>query len=124
MSVEYVVSEFGRRMGLPDLFLAPGSPVQLRIDRMGTLFLEYAREEVLVYLARDFPAHDTEAPRRALALCGPESRRPFPVYAGLHKENTLLFLTRFSEERFSLQDLEQAVPILSSLLDQALGDGF
>jgi type III secretion system chaperone SycN len=120
MRVEHVVAEFGRRMGLPELSLEPGRPVQLHIAGRGTLFLESGEGEILIYLARSFPPYDLEAPRRALMLCRPDLARPFQVYAGLYKENTLLFLTRFSEERFSVQTLEQAVPLLSSLLDQAL----
>jgi type III secretion system chaperone SycN len=120
MHAQYVVAEFGARMGLPDLPLEPGKPVQLHISGMGTLFMESSEEEILVYLARTFPPHDQDVPRRALLLCRPDPARPFPVYAGLYKENTLLFLTRFPEEQFSVQCLEQAVPVLSSLLDRAL----
>jgi type III secretion system chaperone SycN len=124
MHADYVVAEFGRRMGLPDMSLDRDKPVQLHIAGMGTLFMESAEGEILVYLARNFPSHDREVPRRALLLCRPDRARPFPVYAGLYKENTLLFLTRFSEERFSVQSLEQAVIALSSLLDQAVsGEG-
>lgn len=107
-------------MGLPELSLEAGRPVQLHISGSGTLFLESAEGEVFLYLARSFPPYDREAPRRALLLCRPDLPRPFQVYAGLYKENTLLFLARFPEERFSVQTLEQAVPVLSALLDQAL----
>lgn len=103
--------------------MLPGKPAGLRIEGMGTLFVEAGeREETLVYLARRFPAHDREVPRRALALCRPSLPHPFPVYAGQYKTDTLLFLTRFSPANFSLQSLEQAVPLLSRLLDEALRD--
>jgi type III secretion system chaperone SycN len=120
MSQAHVIAEFGRRMGLPDLTLEPDKPVQLFIQGMGTLFIENAEEEILLYLARGFPPHDQDVPRRALELCRPGLARPFPVYAGLYKQTTLVFLTRFSRERFSVQSLEQAVPVLSGLLDQAI----
>ena len=120
MSHEYVIAEFGRRMGLPSLTIGRDKPVQLLLEGMGSLFIEEAGEEILLYLARDFPLHSREVPRRALALCRPDFARPFPVYAGLHKDNTLIFLTRFSTTTFSLQDLEQAVPVLARLLDAAL----
>ena len=117
---EHVIAEFGRRMGLPDLKPERGKPAQLRLDGLGSLFIEEAGEEILVYLARDFPTHDREAPRRALALCRPSLSGNFPVYAGLYKDHTLIFLMRFSPKTFSLQSLEQAVPVLSRLLDEAL----
>ena len=120
MSHEYVIAEFGRRMGLPSLTIGRDTPVQLQIEGMGTLFIEEAGEELLLYLARDFPFHAQEVPRRALALCRPDRTRPFPVSAGLHKDNTLIFLTRFNTKSFSLQCLEQAVPVLARLMDAAL----
>jgi type III secretion system chaperone SycN len=120
MTHEHVIAEFGRRMGLPSLAPEGDKPVQLHIEGMGSLFIEEAGEDVLLYLARDFPPHDRDAPRRALALCRSALARPFPVQAGLYKDNTLVFLTRFTPKNFSLQGLEQAVPVLSRLLDEAL----
>lgn len=117
---EHVIAEFGRRMGLPSLALERDKPVQLHMEGMGSLFIEEAADSILLYLAREFPSHDRDAPRRALALCRSGLARPFPVHAGLHKNNTLIFLTRFTPETFSLQGLEQAVPLLARLLDEAL----
>jgi type III secretion system chaperone SycN len=96
------------------------TPAQLHIEGMGTLFIEEAGEDILLYLARGFPPHDRDAPRRALALCRPELARSFPVSAGLYKDTTLVFLTRFTAKNFSLQALEQAVPVLSRLLDESM----
>ena len=120
MTHEHIITEFGRRIGLPSLALGRDKPVQLHIEGMGTLCLEEGEEEILVSLARDFPPHDQDAPRRALALCRPELARPFQVSAWLYKSNTLVFLTRFTTKTFSLQSLEQAVPVLASLLDESL----
>ena len=107
-------------MGLPALAVERNKPAQLRIEGIGSLFIEEAGEEILLYLARDFPLHDRDVPRRALALCRPGLPRPFPVYAGLYKNTTLVFLARFTAKTFSLQGLEQAVPVLARLLDEAL----
>ena len=120
MTREHVIAEFGQRMGLPALAVDQDKPAQLRIEGIGTLFIEYAGEEVLLYLARDFPPYDREALRRALVLCRSDLARLFPVYAGLYKDNVLVFLTRFDSKAFSLQGLEQAVPVLAGLLDEAL----
>jgi len=119
MTHEYVIAEFGRRMGLESLALERDKPAHLHLDGLGSLFIEEAGEDILLYLARDFPPHDRDVPRRALALCRPGLPRPFPVYAGLYKSNTLMFLTRFTPKTFSLQGLEQAVPFLARLLDEA-----
>ena len=121
MAYEHVIAEFGQRMGLPGLSMRRGEPVRLDMEGLGAFFLELGEnEEIMVYMARNFPSHDQEAPRRALALCRPGPARPFPVYAGLYKDTTLVFLTRFAEKDFSLQALEQAVPALARLLDEAL----
>jgi type III secretion system chaperone SycN len=120
MTRQHVIAEFGRRMGLPTLAPERDQPVQLHIEGMGSLFIEETEEDILLYLARDFPPHDRGAPRRALALCRSGPARPFPVQAGLYKNNTLIFLTRFTPKTFSLQGLEQAVPFLARLLDEAL----
>ncbi|MDR1945585.1 MAG: hypothetical protein LBQ51_00215 [Desulfovibrio sp.] len=117
----HVIAEFGRRMGLPDLRAEAGKPVQLHIQGMGTLFIEGVEDETPICLARSFPSHERGVLRRALELCRPGLSRPFPVYAGLYKQTTLVFLARFSPEQFSVQTLEQAVPVLSGLLDQAIG---
>ena len=120
MTHEHVIAEFGRRMGLWALAVTGDRPAQLYIEGVGSLFIEEVGEEILLYLAGDFPPHDREAPRRALALCRPDFARPFPVYAGLYKDNTLVFLTRFTTKTISLQDLERAVPVLARLLSEAL----
>ena len=120
MTHEHVIAEFGRRMGLPSLVLERDQPVQLHIEGMGSLFIEESEEDILLYLARGFPPHDRDAPRRALTLCRPGLARPFPVSAGLYKNDTLVFLTRFTPKTLSLQGLEQAVPVLARLLDEAL----
>ena len=122
MTHEYVIAEFGRRMGLESLAVTGDRPAQLNIEGLGSLFIEEAGEEILLYLAGDFPPHDREAPRRALALCRPEIARPFLVHAGLYKDHTLVFLTRFTAKTLSLQSLEQAVPVLARLLNEALSE--
>ncbi|MDR2503069.1 MAG: type III secretion chaperone SycN [Deltaproteobacteria bacterium] len=120
MANEHIIAEFGRRMGLRDLRLTPDGTLRLDIEGMGALFLEQGEGEMLVYLARNFPSHDRGALRRALALCRPGPARPFTLYAGLRRPSTLILLTRFAENDFSLQMLEQAVPALSRLMDEAL----
>ena len=86
--LEQELNEFGRRMGLPGLSFSPDGLAALDVERMGRLHLEKGgkpgAEELLVYLARPCPAHDREAPERALELCHYRHPRPFPLSAGVH----------------------------------------
>jgi type III secretion system chaperone SycN len=124
MAYMHIINEFMRRMGFAQTVLEPGSPVQLHIKGMGTLFIEeQAEEEVLLYLARSFPDYDREVALRALALCHYDHHandRLFAVQAGIYKDNALFFLVRFTVKDFSIQTLERAISELSSLLDKAL----
>jgi type III secretion system chaperone SycN len=120
MTHEHIINEFGRRAGLPSLTLERDKPARLNIEGMGSLFIEETEEDILLYMARTFPSHDRDAPRRALALCRSGLARPFPIYAALRQSGTLIFLTRFNKKSFSLQSLEQAIPILSRSLDESL----
>jgi type III secretion system chaperone SycN len=116
----HIINEFVRRLGVDPGALAPGGPVQLHIQGMGTLFIEERGEDALLYLARVFPEYDSEVPLRALALCHYAHKRAFTVQAGLYKDNALFFLVAVPVRDFSIQKLEQIIPELSRLLDKAL----
>jgi type III secretion system chaperone SycN len=118
------LEEFGRSLGISGLALSPDRPVQLHIRGMGALFIEAAGDagDALIYLAREFPRHARgETARRALLLCRPEADWPFTIRAGLSKENVLFFLAEIPRGEFDARTPETVIPLLSSLLDQALG---
>ncbi len=112
-------------MGLPGLSFNGGAPVALDVARMGRLYLEKRETgggtELLVYLARPCPPHDTDAPARALALCHYRHARPLPLSAGLHKEQ-LIVLTRLGEREGTAARIEQAVLLLAETMNTVIGE--
>ena len=109
--LEQELNEFGRRMGLPGLSFSPDGLAALDVERMGRLHLEKGgkpgAEELLVYLARPCPAHDREAPERALELCHYRHPRPFPLSAGVQREATAA-------------GMEKAVLMLADVMNKAV----
>ena len=121
--LEQELNEFGRRMGLPGLRFSPDGLAALDVERMGRLHLEKSgtpgAEELLVYLSRACPAHDREAPERALSLCHYRHPRPFPLSAGMHGEQ-LIMLTRLQERDVTAANLEKTVLFLADAMNQAM----
>lgn len=119
--LERELNEFGRRMGLPGLNFGPDGLVALDVERMGRLHLERGgragAEELLLYLSRPFPAHDGEAPERALTLCHYRYPRPFPLSAGIHGEQ-LIMLTRLTERETTAANMEKAVLMLADAMNK------
>ncbi len=117
--LERELSEFGRRMGLQELAFGQNGLVALDVERLGRLHLEKneraGRTELLVYLARPCPAHDRQAPERALALCHYRHPRPFPLSAGVHGDQAIV-LTRLPEREATAANLEKAVLLLADAM--------
>ncbi len=120
--LEQELNEFGRRMGLPALTFNPDGLAALDVERMGRLHLEKSgkpgTEELLIYLALPYPAHDREAPERALALCHYRYPRPFPLSAGVHGDR-LIMLTRLPEREATAANMEKAVLFLADAMNKA-----
>lgn len=128
MMLQEAIASFGRRMGMPDLRLPdpdparPGAPrlLALDVDGVGRLHLEAGDGELLVYLARPFPAHDADLPRRMLALSHYRHARPMPLQGGAHAGQAIL-LTRLPERQVTAAALETAADALSRIMDEATG---
>ncbi len=119
--LEGELAEFGRRMGLPGLSFNDGGPVVLDVEGMGRLYLEKRETggELLVYLTRPCPAHDTDAPARALALCHYRHARPFTLSGGLYREE-LIVLIRLDERESTAARIEQAVLLLAETMNAVI----
>ena len=121
--LEQELNEFGRRKGLPGLSFSPSGLAALDVERMGRLHLEKSgkpgAEELLVYLARPCPAHDREAPERALALCHYRHPRPFPLSAGMHGDQ-LIMLTRLQEREVTAANLEKTALFLADAMNNVI----
>ena len=107
--LDHELNAFGMRMGLPGLAFSPQGLVALDVSGMGRLYFEkqqrHGREELLVYLARPFPPHDSTLPERALALCHYRHAHAFSLTAGM-KGDTLILLTRLPERQTTAALLE------------------
>lgn len=110
-----LVGEFGRSAGIDSLRPGDDGAVQFAFANGDVLFFEEGRDELLVYLLREIPAHEPEIKLRALALCSPERQWPWPVQAGLRGADRLLFLLRLPRREASLSSLERALDTLLRL---------
>ena len=112
------------RMGLPGLAFSPQGLVALDVSGMGRLYFEkqqrHGQEELLVYLARPFPPHDSTLPERALALCHYRHAHAFSLTAGM-KGDTLILLTRLPERQTTAALLEEAVMELARVMNHLQG---
>lgn len=108
------IAEFGRRMGMPGFALAGNGVAALDIERLGRVYFERGEGELLMYLAVSVPAHDVQAPRRALELCGYRHAHPMPLCAGVHAGNAVL-LTRVDERSVTAAVLENAIVFLGQM---------
>lgn len=122
--LDHELNAFGMRMGLPGLVFSPQGLVALDVSGMGRLYLEKQQRhgdvELLVYLARPFPPHDSTLPERALVLCHYRHARAFPLTAGM-KGDTLLLLTRLPERQVTTALLEEAVMELARVMNHLQG---
>lgn len=115
--IDETIMEFGAGMGIENLSLGPSGVVCLDIETMGTLFIEQADEDMLIYLVRRFPQYADEIYAKALTLCHYREALSFAVHAAFKGDDQLVFLARMPGEDFSLPVLEQAIDLLNRLHD-------
>lgn len=115
--IDDTVTAYGQGLGINRLALPRDGALELNFERRGTLALEQAGEDLLIYLARDYPF----APRRvlvdALSLCHWRHNRPFEVRAAM-REDRIVLLIRLQGREVSVATLERSVDLLSQLHDQ------
>lgn len=122
--LDHELNAFGLRMGLPGLAFSPQGLVALDVSGMGRLYFEkqqrHGEEELLAYLARPFPPHDSTLPERALALCHYRHARVFSLTAGM-KGDSLILLTRLPERQATAALLEEVVMELARVMNHLQG---
>ena len=122
--LDHELNAFGMRIGLPGLGFSPQGLAALDVSGMGHLYFEKQQRhgdvELLVYLARPFPPHDSTLPERALALCHYRHARAFSLTAGM-KGDTLILLTRLPERQVTAALLEEAVMELARVMNHLQG---
>ena len=126
--IEREITEFGRRMGMPDFSLSERGLAALDVERLGRLHLERGPErpgrhdrELLIYLTRPVPDYDAKAPRRVLARCPYRPAAPLPLSGGVH-DGRIVLLTRFPEREATAAGIEQAVRFLAAIMDKVAGN--
>lgn len=112
-----IIAEFGRSIGMDNLTPSdtPGGAVQMTFGADGLLCLEPTDDDLLIYLAREIPPHETDIKARALALIGPDKLWARPVQVGSRGPDRLLFLVRVPQHEASLATLEEVLEILVRL---------
>ena len=115
------IEQFGQRLGMGSLSMGPEGVIALDVSGVGRLYFELVKnnrhEELLVYLIRPLTFHDSDLARRALAFCHYAHVHPWPVWAGVHKDNVLI-LVRLSEREATGQVLENVSLFLTESLNR------
>ena len=118
--LDHELNELGRRMGLPGLAFSPQGLAALDVSGMGRLYFEKRQrhqvEELLLYLARPFPPHDSRLPERALAFCHYHHSHAFPLTAGI-QDDTLILLIRLDQRQATAATLESAILTLAQAMN-------
>ena len=114
-----IVSEFGRRIGLPNLRLDDQGKLRMALEDGTGLGVWHisgtAAPEVVVY--RSCPLAYLQAPayRSALRLADFRQPNPWPVQAGV-SQRELVLATRIPERAFSSTSFDQALERLTELI--------
>lgn len=122
-SIADTVRRYGQVMGVENLAMGDNGLLCLDFESSGTLYLEYLErlDEVLVYLVRPMPAHDTRLAAAALELCRFRQEIPFTVQAGFMGDDRLVFMVRFLHREFTLPGLRQAIDLLKKRQENMVG---
>lgn len=122
--LDHELNELGKRMGLPGLSFSAQGMVALDVSGMGRLCLEKRQRrqagELLVYLVRPCPPHDSGLPERALAFCHYHHGHAFPLMAGMQGDN-LLLLVRLEERQVTAATLEAVIQTLDTAMNTLQG---
>ena len=115
--VDAAVVTFGRDLGFPRLALPEHGAIELTFERRGTLVLERAEGDVLIYLTRSSDHLDPDRLKRALRACHWRHGRDPVIRMGI-RENRLVCLSRLSEREVTAAALARTFDQLVSVMDQ------
>ncbi len=115
------VSEFGRSLGIDSLAPGASGAVELVIEQVGRLQMEEAGDDILVTLARAWPAYSSKTARAALALCHWRENHPWVVNPGAKgkerdEARLILFTARCPLRDFDTPALAKMLAYLSDLM--------
>jgi len=119
--IDDAIHRFGQNLGIGDLGFSTDGVLCMSFEKRGTLFIEKADEDILVYLVREANLHADGVFLNALASCHYREGLPFSVNPGFKEENQLAFIARIPETEFSLPALETALETLTHLHDTLSG---
>ncbi|QWZ65562.1 SycN family type III secretion system chaperone Acr2 [Aeromonas sp. FDAARGOS 1417] len=99
----------------------PHSLIQLELEQSGTLQLERHQGQLILWLARAVPWHQSgEAIRRAMTLTAAAQGPTLPVRSGWLGEDQLILFVTLDERAVTLPQLHQAVTTLTRLQREVL----
>ncbi len=115
--VDDAVGTFGREMGFARLRLPEQGAVELAFENRGTLALERAGDDLLLYQQRQRQHRGIDRLSRAMDLCHWRHDRNPAVRAGV-KDDRLVLLIRLREREVTPEAMAQAFERLVRLMDE------
>lgn len=116
--VDAAIEEFGNSLGIPRLGFNEAGVVRLAFEASGTLSIERAEGEVLLFLARGVEAGPDGCLERALDLCHFRHAERLRPKVGLGREGDLVFWVRLAGMAVDVASIEEALTLLSQMHDQ------
>ncbi len=117
-TIEQVIAHFGESLGITGLTLPEQGTLNLQIERIGNIYLERGKEEILLYMTRELSQFSEKILQQALVLCHIDQGHPYHVQIALQDKNTLVFLVRLAEHEVILPVIEQVISLLRELHDK------
>ncbi len=125
------IKEFGHQIGVDNLRFGDDGGLVLSFEKDGTLCLERREQDVLMYLIQGQDGQgqdrfDSDILLRALEQCHPRRSGDLAAGAALCKDgqggNNLVFITRLTQNLFTLPGVEQTLISLNRLQRRSAGE--
>lgn len=109
------LDEFGQSLHLQRLVLNSNGVAVLRIDDLGTLYIERHEAGLALLLARELSFPEPRRLEKALALCHPQENLSFAPMAALQGDRKLVFAGVLAEEAVTVPALQRMLEELGHL---------
>ncbi len=119
--IEQSLADFGNQVGISNLGWNPSNLAVLQFERSGTLRFQSGMDAVQISLTRTYPFISVAQLRIAFELCHWQNNFPFPVRAGLVREENLVFAIEFLHRDFVVTNIHRAFDLLCRLHEEVSG---
>ncbi len=117
-TIEQTITQFGENLGITGLTLPEQGTLTLQIEKIGNIYFEQGKEEILLYMTKELPQFSEKILQQALALCHIDQGHQYPVQIAMQGNNTLFLLVRIAQHECILPTIEQAIALLRELHDK------